>query len=553
MSRTHKFLFLIKGWEAKVLKLLIAYFGFAVIEVTGLALFWAVAEYFFSGTGASLSVFEGVVVSLDHISAFLIPVTVSYFAVRILLSIALQAYLLTFYLDFESRMRFRIAEDFLRYASSQDMTHTQELATKAMQSVGLFSTAILQTSIKMAGDLMLLFSFFFLSAKVLEFNSSDALLLVPLVVIIPAIFPLYRLLKNAGTQYMRAYGHCNRILNTFAISVEELKFGAGKYLLTELNHWLSFVRNSMFIRQIILSSPRHVVEGIVLIALVLFMGAFPDNLSSFAVIAAISFRAMTVGLGFFNSFLACVGSIHAIDDVYQLFKLDKSRPSSEASQLYAGENDLCAKKINAIELRNLSVKQGQNYIFEGLTASFGLGLNVVVGSSGSGKTTLIRTILGYHPASDGDIFVNGNAESSSLIACPQRVSYVPQNPVLFAASVLENVIVPEEKMLEGDIMRANKILKELDLDEIVADVVQVSDLGLSLSGGQRYRICIARAAFADRDVLVLDEPTASLDLDTSKVVIDFLKNIARTKVIIVVSHDVRLIKSADVVIDLGNL
>ncbi|WP_244114325.1 ABC transporter ATP-binding protein [Burkholderia gladioli] len=175
---------------------------------------------------------------------------------------------------------------------------------------------------------------------------------------------------------------------------------------------------------------------------------------------------------------------------------------------------------------------------------------LIVGPSGSGKTTLLSVISGILRPDAGSVSIDGVdlwALGKDRIAefRLHRIGFVFQDYHLFPRlSTAENVAIP-------------LILKRLPWDQAMREAcAQLEVVGLGnrarmppakLSGGEQQRVAIARAIVGRPDLLILDEPTASLDGDTGKMIIDFVKHkvLSPTRCIVVVTHDARIFEYAD--------
>ena len=197
------------------------------------------------------------------------------------------------------------------------------------------------------------------------------------------------------------------------------------------------------------------------------------------------------------------------------------------------------------ELRTVAV---DNFNFQ---AHFGK-LVYVVGPSGSGKTTLLSMVSGILRPSSGAVFLEGQdiwkLDDNTLATFRlQKLGFVFQDYHLFPRlTTVENVAVP-------------LILKRVPWDEAIAQALGfLKVVGLEarselppvkLSGGEQQRVAIARAIAGKPDFLILDEPTASLDGDTGKRIIEFVKRevLSESRCIMVVTHDPRIFEFADTI------
>lgn len=175
----------------------------------------------------------------------------------------------------------------------------------------------------------------------------------------------------------------------------------------------------------------------------------------------------------------------------------------------------------------------------------------IVGPSGAGKTTLVDLILGLLEPGEGAVRLNGQSlrDAGMLGAWREHVAYVPQEVFLIDDTLAENVRLRMSARGEKahELMRA---LTQAQLHELVdrlPDGIEtlVGDRGIQLSGGQRQRVALARALFHDRDVLVLDEATSSLDSETEREIVDEIKHLKGHKTLIVIAHRLSTVQHCD--------
>eukprot|EP00538_Stauroneis_constricta_P004400 CAMPEP_0119561462 /NCGR_PEP_ID=MMETSP1352-20130426/17687_1 /TAXON_ID=265584 /ORGANISM="Stauroneis constricta, Strain CCMP1120" /LENGTH=822 /DNA_ID=CAMNT_0007609677 /DNA_START=259 /DNA_END=2727 /DNA_ORIENTATION=- len=199
----------------------------------------------------------------------------------------------------------------------------------------------------------------------------------------------------------------------------------------------------------------------------------------------------------------------------------------------------------------------------------------VVGRSGSGKSSMLRTILRFYDPSSGTMSVNGqNLKSLTRAELAAQVSVVEQEPHLFPMTIMENVLygVPKDATDENGKPCYSEAYREAVAESLrVAGIsvevgnelgleldTRVGDGGRSLSGGQRQRVAIARAVIRSPEVLLLDEPTAALDSESERKVVDTLETaMEHTKCMVMVTHRLGVIRSLNVnrviVLDKGEI
>lgn len=170
------------------------------------------------------------------------------------------------------------------------------------------------------------------------------------------------------------------------------------------------------------------------------------------------------------------------------------------------------------------------------------GLVCIFGKSGSGKTTLLNIIGGLEKADSGKVYIDGECTSGKTDPIRNaKIGFIFQNYYLekgyTIAEILRNQMIiagfKDEKEIER---RTEEALKLVDMERFK------NKLGDALSGGQQQRVAIARAIVKGSDVILADEPTGNLDAENTMKVMDILKEISRTQLVVIVTHEVSLIK-----------
>lgn len=184
----------------------------------------------------------------------------------------------------------------------------------------------------------------------------------------------------------------------------------------------------------------------------------------------------------------------------------------------------------------------------------------VVGANGSGKTTLVKLISGMYPILEGSYIFNGT-DTNEIPPCGLRKSFsaVYQDFAQFPMTFKENVCISCPDSLENSNMdeeRFNNICKRFPaFDSSVTPsslLTRQFEGGIDLSGGQWQRLALIRCAWADREVVLLDEPTAALDPESEHEVLDAMLDIIKEKTAIIVTHRLALCRKVDRIIVMDN-
>lgn len=208
------------------------------------------------------------------------------------------------------------------------------------------------------------------------------------------------------------------------------------------------------------------------------------------------------------------------------------------------------------QLKNISKQFGQEYALRNINLEIRQGFNFIVGASGSGKTTLLKILSGMELDYDGEVFFG---ETSMKSLSDQDRSYYYNNIFGFVwqdfhlledMTVLENVLLPmtvktnpatNVPSTKSDVI---KILKQLKISEIADQKVK------QLSGGQKQRVAIARELMKNPKVIIADEPTSALDEKTSKTTMEILRDLSKSRIVIVVTHDISLLDANAAIFEL---
>ncbi len=188
-------------------------------------------------------------------------------------------------------------------------------------------------------------------------------------------------------------------------------------------------------------------------------------------------------------------------------------------------------------------------VLRGLTLSIEAGQTVaLVGPSGAGKTTIFQLLQRFYDINEGQLLVGGvSVRELHLADLRAHIAVVPQDPVIFSGSVLENIRYGRSNASETETLAA---ADAAHVDEFIQRLPEgyataVGERGLRLSGGQRQRIAIARAILKDAPLLLLDEATSSLDAESERAVQDALEVAMRGRTTIVIAHRLATVQRAD--------
>jgi len=175
----------------------------------------------------------------------------------------------------------------------------------------------------------------------------------------------------------------------------------------------------------------------------------------------------------------------------------------------------------------------------------------IVGPTGAGKSTLCSLLLRFYDPSGGRVLLDGHdLRELQLHALRSQVSVVLQEPLLFGASIRDNIRYGRLEASDEEVEAAARAANAHDFVSALPKGydTKLGERGALLSGGERQRISVARAFLKDAPVLILDEPTSSIDSKTEAVILDALARLIRGRTTFVVAHRLSTIRDADLIL-----
>lgn len=351
-------------------------------------------------------------------------------------------------------------------------------------------------------------------------------------------------------------------------SIREIKlFHSHRYFVNKLHITLESLQKQNLFLYSAPYYPRLFLEFIFIILIFILISVLIYlNFSSIKILtilggfAAISFRI-------FPSFNRMINAIQMIRNHRHL--LDIISNALESKELEENildvqspknfEKNICTTSENFISIKKLTFKYNVNSKNVFKNFNFQIYKNefiCIVGKSGCGKSTLIDIISGLIKPDEGEVLVDGQDiyKNKKLINLWQeRISFVPQNVFLFNDTISQNIALLDIENNQINKDRIKQLIEDFELSDFIKSLdfgldTVINENVLNISGGQRQRIAIVRAFYKNSDIIIMDEPTNSLDKITEKkIILKILEN-RSNKTIILVTHNEDIIKYADRVI-----
>ena len=237
----------------------------------------------------------------------------------------------------------------------------------------------------------------------------------------------------------------------------------------------------------------------------------------------------------------------AADRLFQIMDLEREENGLQKIRL---EPDM----LGDIRFENVDFRYGsRRQLFESLTLTIKKGeTTAIVGESGSGKTTLTSLLQHLYSINGGAIYIGKyNISQITNTSLRRLIGSVPQQVDLFSGTILENIACGD---FEPDMKKITELSEQLGICTFIEKLPNsylssIGERGVSLSGGEKQRLAIARALYRNPEILILDEATSSLDSISEKYVKQTLTALAmQGKTVIIIAHRLSTIKNADTII-----
>jgi ATP-binding cassette, subfamily B, bacterial PglK len=346
--------------------------------------------------------------------------------------------------------------------------------------------------------------------------------------------------------------------NTVGYLPEIIIYNIKKFFLTTLSKFSQETAKSSSDVRTIAMSPRVYLETfvIVFVILVIYFADFSErsiesNISYLAILAFGTQKCLPLINNVYNLSINFKNATPVVNSFLQILERGKEI-NIEAKEF----ETLSFKKF--IKLENISFQYNKNLpnILNNLNFEINKGEKIAIkGQTGSGKSTLVNVISGLLNPTRGKIFIdNILINRENLKKWQKNVAIVPQTVFLNDGSILENIAIALDESTIN-VEKAKESAKIAQIDTFIESLPnqyneKVGERGVRLSGGQRQRLGIARALYRDVNVIILDEPTNALDIETEKLVLDSITKLNKDITLIMISHSNTSLKYFDKIIDL---
>ena len=424
--------------------------------------------------------------------------------------------------------------------------HSSKLITKITQETTLAGNAIMQLSILVTEALIASGIIFLL----LVIKPTETVIIIILIILFGSLFYFFSKKRSLiyGSKLVEFQKSKMKILNESLNSIKEIiLFKAKNYFSLKFQKKSNEVSEYGYKMSFINRLPKIYFEIVVLLMVVsIIIISKYNNEDTLSTIGTLSI--------FLISSLKIIPSLNKIVTSLQGIKYSQAAIESlkkdvdDIKNFISDKNDnrnLTNKKFERLTLKELSFSY--NFKDEKVLEKINLDISsgefiAVIGKTGVGKSTFLNLLTGILEPTEGDILINDKSIKGNHENLRNLIGFVPQNIYLFDDTIKKNIAfgVQEENISNEKILKSSTLAQ---LTKFISKLennfeFNIGENASKVSGGQKQRIAIARALYNDPPILILDEPTSSLDKETTKEIHQYLKILSKNKTIIMVSHKI---------------
>lgn len=426
---------------------------------------------------------------------------------------------------------------------------TGEITTRIIYDVGLLNYAIESFFPHFLFPLFLVISYLFIIFTIDWKMSILAIFIFP-VILLP-VFNVSKKLRKLGKIIQETYGRIANVINESVFGQKIIKaYNQEKNLIKKFQKENENIYKTVISinKRVLMISPFIEFSGILASSWLIYYGG--TKIISGQISSGFLFL-------FFFSFFSIISPLKGIMQTYATMK----HTSSALPRIFyvldfhstvkdQGKIEFDGLK-EKIEFRNVSFGYNNSKeVLRNINLTVRKGEKIgIVGYTGAGKSTLVGLLLRFYDPTKGEILIDEkNIKEFTISSLRNHIGYVPQDPVIFYGSIVENITFGEKKD-----ERLKEVIEMVGLNKFISDLPDgyntiVGEKGITLSGGQKQLISIARALYKNPEILIFDEATASLDSQSEKIIQSTIERIMKNKTVFIIAHRLSTIKNVDRII-----
>lgn len=385
------------------------------------------------------------------------------------------------------------------------------------------------------GVCIILFLFDYLSTTIIFLSYG--------LVMIFYIFFIKNIMNKSGTNKKKYdYKILDNLNNTFGAYKFIILQNLQKYFFNNHNIYVNKIASAGFNQGFISSIPKYLIETItifIVLCIIYYLKNdyfIEDVIQLLALFVAAAFKLIPS----INRIMVSVSHLQASYPIINNLIEQREKFKNENEKKFITNLNINNSFFfeNDIRFNCVSFSHGKNQIFKNLNLTIKKNSFIgIMGDSGVGKTTLIDLLMGFISPDIGNIYVDKKDIKFNLKNWQKKIGYVSQSVYLKDGTLLENIAYGvNEKDVETKLIDLSLAKSSLSKEETKKMYNKIGEKGAMISGGQAQRIGIARALYLNCDILILDEPTSSLDKTREAEILNSIAGLKSYKTIILISH-----------------
>jgi len=564
ISYYNKVRFLLGVYRKKIPIISLLFITASMLEVLGIGIIGPYVSLIIKGPKSfslidynSLNIDQGNLIT--YLSIFLVII----FLIKSIFSLLIQRSILRFSFNCQTLLRDSLLKkyqnmSFLEFANRNSSDYIQNMQIL----VSDFSNSVLHNGLRLISESLVLSAILILLAftnfKLFIFFT---LFFITLVLLYDKIFS-----KKLNLLGEKSSESSRKIIQSVQESVDGFKdvliLGIKRYFKKNVHKAAVNYSNAHILYTIIKTAPQYMLDFfiiLILVSVVLFADIFnlnQENLSSTLSIFAFAAIRLKPSISIMSQGISKLRfGKYSTDKLYNdLSMFDELQPPNFENEDHNKSN---LKEFKTLELKNISFyydndKKVKDWVIKNGTIKINKGQMIgIIGESGSGKTTLVDIILGLLQPQQGSIYFNEIDIKDNLSEWRSKLAYLPQDTFIIDHNIKSNIAIG----ISSDNIDKEKLqsaVEKAQLDSFIQSIpdkenTYIGEGAIKISGGQRQRIALARAFYHDKEILILDESTNSLDSQTENEIIKYLASLKDDKTIIMITHKPSSISDCDII------
>jgi ABC-type multidrug transport system fused ATPase/permease subunit len=550
-----------KKYKRKFILIIIFVLFSTILETVGIGLLIPLFNFIFSNSENKNFFLKEFIPNFyfENFLFIIISLIIFFFSIKTIFLIFFSYYQLNFLREIKNNFSKKLLSIYL-FKPFKFFISNSSNTNYLVQNVNEISTLIiyLRSTIVLFSEIFVILGLSFL---LLIYQPKATLITIFFLVFMGLIINKLIISKSKYLGQERLYSDKEKLknLNQGFLGIKEIKvLGLESYFVSGFDKYNEKSNFLDFKNSFILSIPRYILEWLLVVFLMIFCFISfesyknTDYIVLLALFSACVLRITPSVIRIMNSYQQLNYTKSSVQNIFSELIQDKNLQNDSLQNFYN-----FSKKNIFLKNIEFSYNNRNKKIFNNLNLEIIFGDFIgIYGSSGAGKTTLISILLGLLKPIKGEIKVDNENIFNYLKSWQKEISYVSQEVYLIDDTIKNNItlgIAPENI----DVEKLNEVLVLSQLDKFIGELPSgyntiVGQHGNNLSIGQRQRVGIARALYRNTGLLILDEFTSSLDKTTEDIIFSSILKLKGKKTIILISHNLDLIKKCDKIYKLEN-